>query len=209
MHARKAVLGAWSPRDNREIPPLRYDVVRELKARVAPVPVMLNGGLRTPEQVVSELAWADGVMLGREAYHRPMLLAELSAAGGGVAPERMAMLERMTRYARREMARGERLSWITRHMLGLYSGMPGAKEFRRQLSEGARDPERARGAAARGGRGLRTSQRRGGLGAVTRSHVPAYCAPSQTLMANAATDCRSAFGSTCASVSLAVWWMSK
>ena len=80
-------------------------------------------------------------MLGREAYHRPMLLAEVSAASGGDAPDRMAMLERMTAYARREMARGERLSWITRHMLGLYSGMPGAKEFRRQLSEGARDPD--------------------------------------------------------------------
>jgi len=140
VHARKAVLGAWSPRDNREIPPLRYDVVRALKAQFAPVPVILNGGLRVPEQVVSELAWADGVMLGREAYHRPMLLTELSAREGH-APSRMAMLERMTRYARREMARGERLSWITRHMLGLYAGMPGAREFRRQLSEGARDPE--------------------------------------------------------------------
>ena len=139
VHARKAVLGAWSPRDNREIPPLRYDVVRELQAHAAPVPVILNGGLRTPEQVVSELAWADGVMLGREAYHRPMLLAELSAAGVET-PSRMKMLERMTRYARREMARGERLSWLTRHMLGLYAGLPGAKEFRRQLSEGARDP---------------------------------------------------------------------
>jgi tRNA-dihydrouridine synthase A len=141
VHARKAVLGAWSPRDNREIPPLRYDVVRELKARIAPVPVVLNGGLRDPGQVVSELSWADGVMLGREAYHRPMLLAELSAAGGGALPNRMEVLERMTAYARREMARGERLSWITRHMLGLYAGMPGAKEFRRQLSEGARDPD--------------------------------------------------------------------
>ena len=139
VHARKAVLGAWSPRDNREIPPLRYDVVRELKTRAAPVPVILNGGLKTPEQVVSELGWAGGVMLGREAYHRPMLLAEISAAGRAV-PSRMAMLERMTQYARREMARGERLSWITRHMLGLYAGLPGAKEFRRQLSEGARDP---------------------------------------------------------------------
>jgi len=140
VHARKAVLGAWSPRDNREIPPLRYDVVRALKAQFAPVPVILNGGLRTPGEVVSELAWADGVMLGREAYHRPMLLSEVSAESGGVAPDRMALLERMTAYARREMARGERLSWITRHMLGLYSGLPGAKEFRRQLSEGARDP---------------------------------------------------------------------
>jgi tRNA-dihydrouridine synthase A len=140
VHARKAVLGAWSPRDNREIPPLRYDVVRELKTSVAPVPVILNGGLRTPEQVVRELAWVDGVMLGREAYHRPMLLSELSAAGIE-PPSRISMLERMTRYARREMARGERLSWIARHMLGLYAGQAGAKEFRRQLSEGARDPD--------------------------------------------------------------------
>jgi tRNA-dihydrouridine synthase A len=140
VHARKAVLGAWSPRDNREIPPLRYDVVQELKTRYAPIPVILNGGLRTPAQVVGELEWANGVMLGREAYHRPMLLAEVGAqAADSPRPDRMALLERMTNYARREMARGERLSWITRHMLGLYSGMPGAKEFRRQLSEGARD----------------------------------------------------------------------
>jgi tRNA-dihydrouridine synthase A len=144
VHARKAVLGAWSPRDNREIPPLRYDVVRalrddvvrELRDHFPSTPVVLNGGLRTTAQVVSELAWADGVMLGREAYHRPMLLAEVSRATQ--APSRIEMLERMTRYARREMARGERLSWITRHMLGLYSGLAGAKEFRRRLSEGAR-----------------------------------------------------------------------
>jgi tRNA-dihydrouridine synthase A len=137
VHARKAVLGAWSPRDNREIPPLRYDVVRQLQTRVAPVPTVVNGGLRTVAQVVSELEWADGVMLGREAYHRPFLLSELSRAGVE-SPSRIAMLERMTRYARRELARGERLSWIARHMLGLYAGMPGAKEFRRRLSEGAR-----------------------------------------------------------------------
>jgi tRNA-dihydrouridine synthase A len=141
VHARKAVLGAWSPRDNREIPPLRYDVVQALRKRYAPVPVVLNGGLRTADQVVSELTWADGVMLGREAYHRPMLLAEVSAEDRVPSIDRMALLERMTAYARREMARGERLSWITRHMLGLYSGLPGAKEFRRQLSEGARDPD--------------------------------------------------------------------
>jgi tRNA-dihydrouridine synthase A len=136
VHARKAVLGAWSPRDNREIPPLRYDVVRALKELITPTPVVLNGGLRTTEQVIEELAWADGVMLGREAYHRPMLLAE---ASGHEAPSRMELLERMATYAARELARGERLSWITRHMLGLYSGLPGAKEFRRRLSEGARD----------------------------------------------------------------------
>jgi len=143
VHARKAVLGAWSPADNREIPPLRYDVVRALQARVTPVPIILNGGLRTAAQVVSELRWADGVMLGREAYHRPMLLAELSARRGGELPTRLALLERMATYAGREVARGERLSWIARHMLGLYAGMPGAKEFRRRLSEGARDPAAA------------------------------------------------------------------
>ena len=92
--------------------------------------------LRTVAQVVSELAWADGVMLGREAYHRPMLLAELSARRQPARRPALALLERMTRYARRELARGERLSWIARHMLGLYAGMPGAKEFRRRLSEG-------------------------------------------------------------------------
>jgi tRNA-dihydrouridine synthase A len=140
VHARKAVLGAWSPADNREIPPLRYDVVRGIRARVASVPVILNGGLRTVAQAVSELAWADGIMLGREAYHRPMLLAELSARANGL-PSRAALLERMAQYARRELARGERLSWIARHMLGLYAGMPGAKEFRRRLSEGARAPD--------------------------------------------------------------------
>jgi tRNA-dihydrouridine synthase A len=138
VHARKAVLGAWSPRDNREIPPLRYDVVRAIKELIPPTPVVVNGGLRTAEQVVAELAWADGVMLGREAYHRPMLLAE---ATGHEAPSRLDMLERMAAYAAREIARGERLSWITRHMLGLYSGLPGAKEFRRRLSEGSRDPQ--------------------------------------------------------------------
>jgi tRNA-dihydrouridine synthase A len=140
VHARKAVLGAWSPRDNREIPPLRYDVVYDLKDRIQSVPVVLNGGLRTVEQVVGHLEWADGVMLGREAYHHPMLLAELSSSSATRA-SRPQLLERMAGYARREIARGERLSSITRHMLGLYAGQPGAKEFRRQLSEGARSSD--------------------------------------------------------------------
>ena len=143
VHARKAVLGAWSPRDNREIPPLRYDVVYDLRERIKPVPVVLNGGLRTVEHVAKHLEWADGVMLGREAYHRPMLLAELSASGARAS--RLQMLERMADYARREIARGERLSSITRHMLGLYAGMPGAREFRRRLSEGARTPDASPG----------------------------------------------------------------
>jgi tRNA-dihydrouridine synthase A len=136
VHARKAMLGGWSPKDNREIPPLRYDVVRRLKNEFPKLPVVVNGGFRTAAAAQEVLDWADGVMLGREAYHRPRILAEL--AGNDV--DSTEMLERMARYAERELARGERLPSIVRHMLGLFSGEPGAREYRRLLSEGARQP---------------------------------------------------------------------
>ena len=93
-------------------------------------------------QVIAALDWCDGVMLGREAYHRPFVLAEMQQAlQGGPLPTRAALIERMQRYAARELARGERLAPIVRHMLGLYSGEPGAREYRRTLSEGARAPD--------------------------------------------------------------------
>jgi tRNA-dihydrouridine synthase A len=140
VHARKAVLGGLSPKDNREIPPLRYDVVRRLKATFPALPLIVNGGLRTSPAVLEALAWCDGVMLGREAYHRPFVLAELEQAlePGQALPTRAALLERMYAYAARELARGGRLAPVVRHMLGLYAGEPGAREFRRTLSEGAR-----------------------------------------------------------------------
>ena len=144
VHARKAVLGGLSPRENREIPPLRYDVVRRLKAVLPAVPVVVNGGLRDARAVIAALDWCDGVMLGREAYHRPFVLAELQQAlqsPGDPLPTRAALIERMQRYAARELARGERLAPIVRHMLGLYTGEPGAREYRRTLSEGARAPD--------------------------------------------------------------------
>ncbi len=144
VHARKAVLGGLSPKDNRQVPPLRYDVVRRLKEEFPTLPVVVNGGLRDVSAVQEALSWCDGVMLGREAYHHPYLLAELERAVFGAAdapPSREALLGRMEEYARRELASGERLSAITRHMLGLYSGQAGAREFRRTLSEGARAPE--------------------------------------------------------------------
>jgi tRNA-dihydrouridine synthase A len=144
VHARKAVLGGLSPKENREVPPLRYDVVRIVKERFPQLPVILNGGLRQVEPILEALSWCDGVMLGREAYHRPWLLVELHAALGGTrpcrTPERAALLDRMAAYADRELAHGERLPSITRHVLGLYAGEPGAREFRRRVSEGARDP---------------------------------------------------------------------
>jgi tRNA-dihydrouridine synthase A len=142
VHARRAVLGGLSPKDNREVPPLRYDVVRRLKQQFGDLPVIVNGGLRTGASVLEALGWCDGVMLGREAYHRPYVLSELQQALGGAErfepPSREALLERMARYAQRQLAQGDRLSVITRHMLGLYAGEPGARDYRRLLSEGAR-----------------------------------------------------------------------
>lgn len=142
VHARKAVLGGLSPKENREVPPLRYDVVRAVKERFPGLPVILNGGLRQVAAVLDAMTWCDGVMLGREAYHRPWLLAQLHATlgGTGVAPDRAVLLDRMADYAARELALGARLPSITRHMLGLYAGEAGAREFRRLLSVGARDP---------------------------------------------------------------------
>jgi tRNA-dihydrouridine synthase A len=141
VHARKAVLGGLSPKDNREVPPLRYDVVRRLKALFPTLPVVVNGGLRTAPAVIEALSWCDGVMLGREAYHRPFVLAELHRALQPVPtalPTRAALIERMEHYAARELQNGGRLAPIVRHMLGLYTGEPGAREYRRTLSEGAR-----------------------------------------------------------------------
>jgi tRNA-dihydrouridine synthase A len=141
VHARKAVLGGLSPKDNREIPPLRYDVVRRLKASFPSLPVVVNGGLRAPRAVLDALSWCDGVMLGREAYHRPFVLAELQQTlhpGTPAPPSRTALIDRMAVYAARELAAGGRLAAITRHMLGLYNGEPGARDYRRALSEGAR-----------------------------------------------------------------------
>jgi len=148
VHARKAVLGAFSPKDNREVPPLRYDVVETLREVVPSTPLILNGGLRTAEQALSAIETLDGAMLGREAYHRPQVLGELHTAlvargrwpdDGFRVPTPAAQIERMIAYAERELAAGEALSNITRHMLGLLSHAPGAREFRRVLSEGARN----------------------------------------------------------------------
>jgi tRNA-dihydrouridine synthase A len=144
VHARKAVLGGLSPKENRAIPPLRYDIVRELKRAFPHLPIVVNGGLRDTREMLGALEWSDGVMLGREAYHRPFVLAELHVAlhpqATQVPVTRAALLERMARYAEREAAEGTRLAAITRHMLGLYGGEPGAREFRRLLSHAARAP---------------------------------------------------------------------
>jgi tRNA-dihydrouridine synthase A len=141
VHARRAVLGGLSPRENREVPPLRFDVVQRLKHDFPLLRLTVNGGLRTAEQSAQAALWADGVMLGREAYHRPYVLGELHAQlyeDGWAAPPPAVMLARMQQYAEREVAGGESLAAITRHMLGLLNGQPGARRYRQWLSESAR-----------------------------------------------------------------------
>jgi len=143
VHARQAVLGGLSPRDNREVPPLRPGIVRQLIADFPALEFVLNGGLRTTGEVTEALSWCAGAMLGREAYHRPYILSELHVqlyADSWRRPPEEEILERMAVYVGRELAGGEPLAAITRHMFGLYSGRPGAREFRQRLSLGAREP---------------------------------------------------------------------
>ena len=138
VHARQAVLGGLSPRENREVPPLRYDVVRRLQQDFPALWIAVNGGLRDMDQCRAALDWAHGIMLGREAYHRPQVLGELHAElyrDGWRVPPLPTLLERMADYAARESALGTPLRAITRHMLGLANGRPGARRFRQLLAQ--------------------------------------------------------------------------
>ncbi len=137
VHARNAVLKGLSPKDNREVPPLRYAEVHRLKREFPEVEIVVNGGIAAWPQIEAELAHVDGVMLGRAAYHDPGLLAEADARlfGGGPPATAAAVVERMHRYAVGEVARGTPLRAIARHMLGLYQGQPGARAWRRMLSD--------------------------------------------------------------------------
>lgn len=138
VHARKAWLEGLSPKENREIPPLDYDVVRRL-ARVRPdLTVVLNGGIGSLDEAEALLEEFDGVMLGRAAYGEPYILAEVDQRlfGEAVAPSsREAVAEAILPYVRRMAAAGVRPHHIVRHMLGLFHGAPGARAWRRALSE--------------------------------------------------------------------------
>ena len=142
VHARKAWLQGLSPKENREIPPLDYGRVYQLKREFAPLTVVINGGITTVDEVRAHLAQVDGVMLGRAAYHDPYLLAQVeSALYGEPLPSREAVLAHLRPYVEAELARGTAIKHITRHLLGLYQGQPGARSFRRVLSEGAHLPQ--------------------------------------------------------------------
>jgi tRNA-dihydrouridine synthase A len=145
VHARAAILAGLSPKENREIPPLKYDYVYRLKRDHPGLPIVLNGGVTEAGAVSAHLAAGlDGVMLGREAYHRPALLAELERALIDPAwrvPAPWQVVERLVPYARAQVQRGVRLHSITRHLHGLLAGCAGARAWRRFLSDVASRPD--------------------------------------------------------------------
>jgi tRNA-dihydrouridine synthase A len=145
VHARIAILGGLSPKQNRSIPPLNYDRVYRLKQAFPELTIVLNGGIRTVEQAIGHLEHVDGVMIGREAYQHPWFLTELEQAlgdqPGAVPASREAAVEQMLPYMRQQLQRGALLKHITRHMLGLFAGQPGARAWRRSLSEHAHHPD--------------------------------------------------------------------
>lgn len=137
LHARKAWLSGLSPRENREIPPLRYEWVRQIKQDFPALTIILNGGLTSLAQIPEQLAYVDGVMIGREAYQKPWFLAEIERAVFGASNDctREQIVERYKRYVERHLAEGVPLRQMTRHVLGLFNGIPGARRWRRVLSE--------------------------------------------------------------------------
>lgn len=141
VHARNAWLKGLSPKENREIPPLKYDWAHRLKAERPDLPVVLNGGIATLEAVQDQLQHVDGVMIGRAAYHDPYVLHQMDCAlYGRPLQSRTALLRQMQPYVEAWLERGLALKHITRHLLGLYAGQPGGRAFRQILSEGAHRP---------------------------------------------------------------------
>ena len=143
IHARIAWLSGLSPKQNREIPPLRYDVVYALKRDFPDLAFVLNGGVQSLEEAETHLQRVDGVMIGRAAYQQPYLLAEADRRiFGEMTPPRSReeIIEAFLPYVARQVSRGVPLKSITRHMLGLFNGLPGARAWRRHLSEAAHRP---------------------------------------------------------------------
>lgn len=140
VHARKAWLQGLSPKENREIPPLHYPWVYRLKQEYPELDIVLNGGISTLQQCTEHLQQVDGVMIGREAYQNPWMLAQADSTLYGktdLAVTRESAIEALLPYVKEQLAQGTALNHMTRHILGLYQGVPGARKFRRHISENA------------------------------------------------------------------------
>lgn len=143
VHARKAWLKGLSPRENRDVPPLDYGRVYRLKAKFPHKFIGINGGIRSLDEAIAHLAHVDGAMIGRAAYQMPALLAEVDSriyGEDGAPPDLAEVVETMAAYAERHIASGGRLSHVTRHMIGLFNGFPGARRYRQILSSEATRP---------------------------------------------------------------------
>ncbi|WP_080762597.1 tRNA dihydrouridine(20/20a) synthase DusA [Dickeya fangzhongdai] len=143
VHARKAWLSGLSPKENREIPPLDYPRVYQLKRDFPSLTLAINGGVKTLAEAQQHLQHVDGVMVGREAYQNPGMLAQVDSelfGADSIAPDQADVVRAMYPYIERELSGGASLGHITRHMLGLFQGVPGARQWRRYLSENAHKP---------------------------------------------------------------------
>jgi tRNA-dihydrouridine synthase A len=140
VHARKAILQGLSPKQNREVPPLRYEIVKQLKLDFPDLEILINGGIETIEQIKDVLTYTDGAMVGREAYHSPALLLQVDHELYGhdkTEPNLKDVIRGMYPYIDNHLSQDGKLAYITRHMLGLFNGLPGSRQFRRHLSEQA------------------------------------------------------------------------
>ncbi|MGZ5989805.1 MAG: tRNA dihydrouridine(20/20a) synthase DusA, partial [Rhizomicrobium sp.] len=138
VHARKAWLEGLSPKENRDVPPLDYELVYQVKRENPHLTIVINGGIATLDDCETHLKHVDGVMLGRAAYHSPAMLAEVDARFfGGETRDLDTAIEAYLAYVEHKLGEGVPLNAMTKHMLGLFNGKPGARLFRRHLSENA------------------------------------------------------------------------
>ncbi|WP_299775770.1 tRNA dihydrouridine(20/20a) synthase DusA [uncultured Pseudoteredinibacter sp.] len=138
VHARKAWLQGLSPKENREVPPLRYPLVHKLKQEYPELEIIINGGLKNLDDCEEQLREVDGVMVGREAYSNPYLLAEVDKRiyqDERPIPDRMTIYKQYLDYCGEQLLGGHKLNFMSRHVLGLFQGQPGARQFRRHISE--------------------------------------------------------------------------
>lgn len=144
VHARKAWLQGLSPKENREIPPLIYENVYRLKELLPDLTIVINGGIKSIAECKQHLQYVDGVMLGRESYQNPSLLAEVDSQLFGSTepvPSAEVVMKQYIDYCQRELAKGTALHHMSKHVLGLFQGKPGARAFRRHISENAHRPD--------------------------------------------------------------------